>query len=949
MISLPRLRRIGQSLFCLPVVLFLLCLLAPITQAQSLPLYAVSSNDNELWTVDPLTGQALTGVTITLAGFTVNFANGLAQNPTNGQLFAILSVQGGTGRELATIVPGTGVATLVGNTGDNFAGITFAPDGTLYGVTGDGATNPSTLYTLNTTTGAPTFVKALGSFGPNCNGEAIAFNPVDGLIYHSSGLPGCQVFETINPSTLVSTPITLSGDALPEPLALVHWSGNFFLYSSFSQLYVISNIGQARIVSNTAVDADYKGFVFAGSAPACPPNAALYGAASGGITTPSLFYSINPATGAPTLIGPIGFEGVDAMKFTNSGTLFGAGRLQDGSITPVLLTINPCTGVGTEVGPTGIIADDFSVITDLAIRRTDGVMFGFLSDLSTITGLAEINSGTGAHTLAKTYSFQPGGGLVFSATNVLLNAYGSNLESLNTATGAMTAVTAIAFPGSISADSPSITSLDFQQGSGILFGVVGATIPVGAPGKISGAAPAPPIPNANYLATIDPVAGTVTLVGSGPTQTGLNAIAFTQVISSPTSFAATGGTPQSAVVNTIFSAALQATVTDINGHGVPNVTIIFTAPATGPSITFAGGFNTATTNSNGVATLGSISANTIAGGPYIVTAAFLETAPNGGTDGFPTLPPITFSLTNTPGTAVSIVSTSGTPQSAQVTTGFALPFAAKVTDQFSNVVPGVTITFTAPATGASGTFGSAPVATAMTNASGIVTSPTFTANATSGGPYNVVASLPSEESPVRAGFPTTANYSLKNLDYSVSPVTGSETVTAGGTANYTINFVAIVGNTANSTAFSCTGLPTLSSCLFTPATLPANSGNTSIALGISTTSRVKTTNIGIGGRFNQPLLRILRPGVLVSFVMLAMLLTLFFAQSQKIRRLPLSAISFICVLVLFAGCLVGCGSMSTGFPLIQTQPGTPAGSYPVTVNATSDGVTRTTTITLVVQ
>ena len=50
-----------------------------------------------------------------------------------------------------------------------------------------------------------------------------------------------------------------------------------------------------------------------------------------------------------------------------------------------------------------------------------------------------------------------------------------------------------------------------------------------------------------------------------------------------------------------------------------------------------------------------------------------------------------------------------------------------------------TVTFTAPGSGASGTFAGG-VNTAVTNALGVATAPTFTANSIAGDPYNVTAS-----------------------------------------------------------------------------------------------------------------------------------------------------------------------------------------------------------------
>ena len=98
---------------------------------------------------------------------------------------------------------------------------------------------------------------------------------------------------------------------------------------------------------------------------------------------------------------------------------------------------------------------------------------------------------------------------------------------------------------------------------------------------------------------------------------------------------ATGGTPQSATVNTAFASPLSATVTT-NGNPTSGVLVTFTAPSSGASGTFTGGSNltTATTDVNGVATSSTFTANGTVGS-YTVAA----TAP--GATG-----PANFSLTN---------------------------------------------------------------------------------------------------------------------------------------------------------------------------------------------------------------------------------------------------------------------------------------------------------------
>jgi len=103
-----------------------------------------------------------------------------------------------------------------------------------------------------------------------------------------------------------------------------------------------------------------------------------------------------------------------------------------------------------------------------------------------------------------------------------------------------------------------------------------------------------------------------------------------------------------------------------------------------------------------------------------------------------------------------------TPQSQTVASAFASPFAALVKDASGNVLSGVTVKFTAPSSGASGTFAGSRRATESdtTNASGVATSSTFTANTTAG-TYNVVGSVTGA---------TSANFALTNNPVSVTVV-----------------------------------------------------------------------------------------------------------------------------------------------------------------------------------
>lgn len=196
----------------------------------------------------------------------------------------------------------------------------------------------------------------------------------------------------------------------------------------------------------------------------------------------------------------------------------------------------------------------------------------------------------------------------------------------------------------------------------------------------------------------------------------------------PAKLTATGGALQSEAVGSAFS-AMQVTVTSSNSTPVSGVTVTFTAPSTGASCTFQNGATmTATTNTSGIATSGVCTANTTPGA-YSVMASVTGVSPQAS-----------FSLTNTSGAAATITASSGSGQNASIDRVFAAPLVAKVVDSDSNPVSGVTVTFTAPSSGASGAFQNTGSATEtdITNASGIATSSTFTANGTTGA-YTVTA------------------------------------------------------------------------------------------------------------------------------------------------------------------------------------------------------------------
>ena len=135
----------------------------------------------------------------------------------------------------------------------------------------------------------------------------------------------------------------------------------------------------------------------------------------------------------------------------------------------------------------------------------------------------------------------------------------------------------------------------------------------------------------------DPNVGDFDVPNIGPLPPQNFAVEF--YIAGPASVTATGGTPQSAVINTAFASPLQVTVKDLGGNPVAGVTVNFAVPGSGASATLSAA--SAVTNGSGVASV-TATANATAGS-YNVTASVVGV-----------VTPATFSLINTAGSAASV-------------------------------------------------------------------------------------------------------------------------------------------------------------------------------------------------------------------------------------------------------------------------------------------------------
>jgi hypothetical protein len=138
----------------------------------------------------------------------------------------------------------------------------------------------------------------------------------------------------------------------------------------------------------------------------------------------------------------------------------------------------------------------------------------------------------------------------------------------------------------------------------------------------------------------------------------------------------------------------------------------------------------------------------------------------------------------------------GGGQTATINTAFVTQLQVTVFESF-NPMSGIPVTFTAPSSGASGTFQTTGTntVTVNTDSNGNATAPVFTANSSAGGPYNVVTSL-------GTGSPS-SNFSLTNAKGSQMITFGSLSNRTFGDADFAVS--ATGGASGNPVTFAASG------------------------------------------------------------------------------------------------------------------------------------------------
>ena len=374
---------------------------------------------------------------------------------------------------------------------------------------------------------------------------------------------------------------------------------------------------------------------------------------------------------------------------------------------------NQTATVGTNVAtaPSVKVTDaGGNPVADVAVN------FAVTQGGGSVTGASQTSNASGIATVASWKL-----GTTTGSGNNQLTASSAGL------TGSPVTFTASATPGPVNASTSTATVPNGTVGSATSIVVQGkdqhgnnqttggATVVVTVSGANSATPSVTDNGNGTYSASYTPATA-----GSDQVAITLNGLAisgspYTSTVAGgggASSITLDAGNNQSATVNTAVATAPSVKVTDAGGNPVADVAVSFAITLGGGSLTGAA----ATTNADGIATVGSWTLGTRSGNNRLTaTAAGLTGSP------------VTFAATGTAGAPTAIAISAGNNQTAPAGTAVPVRPAVKVTDAFGNGVPNVGVTFAVASGGGSLTGASRP-----TGSGGVATVGSWTLGPTPG-------------------------------------------------------------------------------------------------------------------------------------------------------------------------------------------------------------------------
>ncbi len=211
-----------------------------------------------------------------------------------------------------------------------------------------------------------------------------------------------------------------------------------------------------------------------------------------------------------------------------------------------------------------------------------------------------------------------------------------------------------------------------------------------------------------------------------------------------------------------------------------------------------------------------------------------------------------------------------------------------------------------------------------------------------GGVYNVVVTTTDiSGAPAHSlTIPLTVGQTVQDFSFG-SPTPSTQTVTSGQSAAYTFNVLPVGSSFAGNVTLSCTGVPALTQCSFSPASVTPGSTSATSVMTITTTAASAASVRRVGIALFLPTSMGL-PGLMM-----------LFAIPRRRKKGRASLVLGVAALVMLALIVTSCGaaaptsSSQTGGG--GTHQGTQPGTYTITVTGTSGTIThQATAVTLIV-
>ena len=195
-----------------------------------------------------------------------------------------------------------------------------------------------------------------------------------------------------------------------------------------------------------------------------------------------------------------------------------------------------------------------------------------------------------------------------------------------------------------------------------------------------------------------------------------------------------------------------------------------------------------------------------------------------------------------------------------------------------------------------------------------------------------------------ANSPQTEPLTGSGTDFSFGVANGGSytaTVSGGNKATYNLQVTPMNGF-SGAVALSCSGAPSEATCTVSPSSMTLNGAAGAFTVSVSTTSSSIVIPQFRPDRRHGPKAA---PLCLLLALVAFFLLTGFRNSTSGLRK-RLAYIPALAVLVVTLAWVGGCSGLNT----VHTHnAGTPAGTYTLTITGTSNGVTRTQSLTLTVQ